>query len=46
MLKRGHKGTCQRRSWKRPNRYIGHFTGRHNMRELDTLEQVARSCWP
>ena len=42
MLKRGHKGTYHRMSWKHLNRYVGEFTGRHNMREMDTLDQMAQ----
>lgn len=29
-------------SWKHLNRYVGEFTGRHNMREMDTLDQMAQ----
>lgn len=29
-------------SWKHLNRYVGEFSGRHNMRETDTLDQTAQ----
>ena len=41
MLKRAHKGTFHKISHKHMHRYINEFTGRHNIRELDTLEQMA-----
>ena len=41
MLKRAHKGTFHRLSPKHLHRYVDEFVGRHNMRELDTLEQMA-----
>lgn len=40
MLKRGHKGTYDKMSWKHLNRYVGEFAGRHNQRDLDTLDQM------
>ena len=40
-LKRAHKGTFHRLSPKHLHRYVDEFVGRHNMRELDTLEQMA-----
>ncbi len=42
MLKRGHTGTYHKMSRKHLSRYIREFAGRHNIRELDTLEQMAR----
>lgn len=42
MLKRGHKGTYHRMSWRHLNRYVNEFTGRHNQRELDTLDQMSQ----
>lgn len=42
MLKRGHKGTYHRMSWRHLNRYVNKFTGRHNQRELDTLDQMTQ----
>ena len=39
-LKRAHKGTFHRLSPKHLHRYIDEFVGRHNMRELDTLDQM------
>ena len=40
-LKRAHKGTFHRLSPKHLHRYVDEFVGRHNMRELDTLDQMA-----
>ena len=41
MLKRAHKGTFHRLSPKHLHRYVDEFVGLHNMRELDTLDQMA-----
>ena len=41
MLKRAHKGTFHKLSAKHLDRYVQEFAGRHNMRELDTAEQIA-----
>lgn len=47
MFKRAHKGTFHKMSAKHLQRYINEFSGRHNIRELDTIAQmqeiVARS---
>ena len=46
MLKRAHKGTFHKLSEKHMQRYVEEFCGRHNVRELDTTDQmplVARS---
>ena len=40
-LKRAHKGTFHRLSAKHLHRYVDEFVSRHNMRELDTLAQMA-----
>ena len=40
-LKRAHKGTFHKLSPKHLNRYVGEFVSKHNVRELDTLEQMA-----
>ena len=40
-LKRAHKGTFHRLSAKHLHRYVDEFVSRHNMRELDTLDQMA-----
>ena len=40
MLKRAHKGTFHKFSPKHLDRYVQEFAGRHNVRELDTLEQL------
>ena len=41
MLKRAHKGTFHKLSPKHLDRYVGEFVGRHNVRELDTLDQMS-----
>ena len=41
MLKRAHKGTFHKLSPKHLDRYIQEFAGRHNLREQDTIEQLA-----
>jgi len=40
-LKRAYKGTFHRLSIKHLQRYIDEFAARHNVRELDTLDQMA-----
>ena len=40
MLKRGYKGTYHRMSAKHLQRYVNEFSGRHNVRDLDTLDQM------
>ncbi len=42
MLKRAHMGTFHKLSPKHTDRYIQEFAGRHNMRELDTAQQISR----
>ena len=41
MLKRGYMGTYHRMSVKHLQRYVTEFAGRHNVRDLDTLLQMA-----
>ena len=41
MLKRAHKGTFHKISPKHLNRYVQEFAGRHNIREQDTVDQLA-----
>ena len=41
MLKRAHKGTFHKMSPKHLQRYVNEFAGRHNIRELDTIDQMA-----
>lgn len=41
MLKRAHKGTFHKLSPKHLDRYVQEFAGRHNIREQDTVEQMA-----
>ena len=38
MLKRAHKGTFHKMSPKHLNRYVREFAGKHNLRDLDTLD--------
>ena len=38
MLKRAHKGTFHKLSPKHLDRYVQEFAGRHNMREMDTID--------
>ena len=40
MLKRAHDGTFHKMSPKHLDRYVQEFAGKHNLRELDTLEQM------
>ena len=41
MLKRAHMGTFHKLSPKHLNRYVQEFAGRQNMREKDTIDQMA-----
>lgn len=40
MLKRGYHGTFHKMSKKHLHRYVAEFSGRHNIRPLDTLDQI------
>ena len=40
MLKRGHHGTYHWMSVKHLQRYVNEFVARHNLRPLDTIEQM------
>ena len=40
MIKRAHKGAYHKFSKKHLNRYVLEFAGRHNIRELDTIDQM------
>lgn len=40
MLKRAHKGTFHKISPKHLQRYVDEFSGRHNVREADTIHQM------
>ena len=42
MLKRGYHGTYHHISPKHLGRYIEEFAGRHNVRELNTIDQMGR----
>ena len=41
MLKRGYHGTFHKMSTKHLHRYVNEFAGRHNIRESDTIDQMA-----
>ena len=41
MLKRGYQGVYHKMSEKHLQRYVNEFSGRHNVRPTDTLEQMA-----
>ena len=41
MLKRGHDGVYHHISPKHLHRYVDEFSGRHNARPLDTIDQMA-----
>ena len=41
MLKRAHKGVYHKMSAKHLQRYVNEFSGRHGVRERDTLDQMA-----
>lgn len=41
MLKRGYHGVYHQMSVKHLHRYVNEFAGRHNIRPLDTLDQMA-----
>ena len=41
MIKRTHKGTHHRMSTKHLRRYVVEFEGRHNVRELNTIDQMS-----
>ena len=41
MLKRAHKGTFHKISPKHLQRYVNEFCASHNMRDLDTIDQMA-----
>lgn len=41
LLKCGYKGTYHKMSAKHLQRYVNEFSGRHNVRSRDTLEQMA-----
>ena len=41
MLKRAHKGTFHKMSPKHLQRYVSQFAGKHNVRALDTIDQMA-----
>lgn len=40
MLKRGYYGTCHKMSVKHLLRYVNEFSGRHNDRSINTIDQM------
>ena len=40
MSKQGTYGTYHRMSYKHLQRYVNEFSGRHNVRDLDTVDQM------
>ena len=40
LLKRGYYGTYHKMSKKHLGRYVAEFSGRHNVRSLDTIDQM------
>ena len=40
MLKRGYHGVYHRMSPKHLQRYVNEFAGRHNIRDMDTMDQM------
>ena len=42
MLKRGYHGTYHKMSPKHLDRYVTEFSGRHNERDRDTIDQMSR----
>ena len=43
LLKRGYYGTYHHMSPEHLQRYVNEFAGRHNMRNLDTVQQMGAS---
>ena len=41
LLKRGYYGTYHQMSAKHPQRYVAEVEGLHNLRPLDTIDQMA-----
>ncbi len=41
MFRRGHKGTYHKMSPKHLQRYVDEFVGRYNVRDSDTIDQMA-----
>lgn len=46
LMKRGYHGTYHQMSAKHLPRYVKEFTGRHNARSLDTINQMASMATP
>ena len=45
MLKRGFHGTYHKMSPKHLDRYVAEFSGRHNIRHVDTADQMGAIAW-
>ena len=41
LLRRGYYGTFHKMSFKHLERYVNEFAGRHNIRDLDTIQQMS-----
>ena len=41
LLKRGYHGTYHHMSEKHLSRYVGEFSGRHNVRDRNTIDQMS-----
>ena len=44
LLKRGYYGTYHKMSKEHLQRYVDEFVGRHNLRRLDTVEQMGETA--
>jgi len=44
-MKRGYHGVYHHMSPKHVDRYVNEFTGRHNIRKIDTELQIAGMMW-
>lgn len=44
LLKRGYHGTYHQMSHKHLDRYVTEFAGRHNIRQLDTIDQMEHTA--
>ena len=44
MMRRGYDGTCPHLSADHLHRYVSKFAGRHNIRDMDTIDMMG--SWP